>query len=65
MDALIQLYNWSPKHEMLTSQYGTIHCLEWMRREKARIERTPGRVAEIMESGSRCALFVNDVSNHA
>ena len=62
MNGLIQLYNWSPGHEVIQSQYGTMPYLEWLRREKARIERAPGRVAKIITSGGRCALFVNDVA---
>jgi hypothetical protein len=61
MNRLIEHYKWGNKFEPIDSQYGTIHYLPWLEKEKARIEQTSGRVAEVRQVGTRAALFVNDV----
>ena len=60
---LIEHYEWGYKFAPIESQYGTLDYLAWLEKEKARIEKTPGRVAEVRVAGNRAALFVNDVRN--
>lgn len=61
MGALVQLYNWSPKNETIESQHGAIGYLEYLEKEQTRIEKAPGRIAEVMVAAGRCSLWVDDV----
>jgi len=61
MGGLIEHYRPSLKSETIDCQYGTIPVLEWLQKEKTRIERTPGRFAQIKETVSRASLWVNDI----
>lgn len=58
---MVQLYDSAPKDMEIDTQYGYITYLRWLELEKARIERTPGRVAEIMHLKNAASLFVNRV----
>ena len=58
---LIEHYKWGYKFAPIDSQYGTLHYLAWLEKEKARIEKAADRVAEVRERGNRAALYVNDV----
>ena len=58
---LIEHYEWGCKFELIDSQYGMLEYLSWLEKEKARIEKAAGRIAEVRESGNQAALYVNDV----
>ena len=62
-DSMIQLYRPSPPGEIIDSQYGMIPVLEWLHREKERIEKADGRVAEIVHfpHANKCWLLVNNI----
>ena len=60
---MIQLYEYSKRNERFKTQYGNITYLDWLHREKERIERSPGRKAEIREYKKRVGLFVDNVSD--
>jgi hypothetical protein len=53
----------SSENLLQITQYGEITIEEWLAREKARIEKTPGRKAKIVARYSRIALFVNPVAS--
>ena len=67
---MIQLYpasenneGWMPCDKKIKTQYGRIEYLEWLQRERERIEGHDGRVAVIRMSHNKCALYVNQVAD--
>jgi len=58
----IQLYDGVRPQEEISSQYGTISCLEWVRKEKERIEHKGGD-CEIKEVNGRLELWVVPVAS--
>ena len=59
--SMIQLYRPSPPGEIIDSQYGMIPVLEWLHREKERIEKAAGRKAEIVFLDNKYSLSVNNI----
>ena len=59
---MIQLYEYSRGNERFRTQYGNIAYLDWLHREKERIELASGRKAEIREYRKKVGLFVDNVS---
>lgn len=59
---MMELYEWRPKAHIMDTQYGTINYLDWVNKEKQRIEKDPDRVANVLTSSGRCTLEVNRVA---
>jgi len=57
----ILLYDYAPNNKWIETRNGLIHYLEWLTKEKKRIEKGPERKAEIDNRGSASALHVNEV----
>ena len=60
---MMELYEWRPKTHIMDTQYGMINYLDWVNKEKQRIEKDPGRVANIKTFGEICTLEVNRVAS--
>jgi hypothetical protein len=56
---IIQLYEWEFPRRKFDTMYGRITHGEWIKKEKVRIEKGEGRVAEIRHRGSEVTLFVD------
>jgi len=68
-NSMVQLTVWDLPNTSVHTQYGFIHWMTYLKREKERIEKTPGRVVEIRhgksgQCSSKYALFVNDIGAH-
>lgn len=65
---MIQLYPpddaWMKCDRKIKTQYGEISYLEWLQREKLRIEANDGRIANIRVSHGKCALYVNQIAEN-
>lgn len=59
---LIQLIHWSSPDEKIESQYGVMRIDKWLKKEKARIESDPERIAKIVNKKGKTALFVDNIS---
>jgi|GEM_PF-3114062 hypothetical protein len=63
--SMIQLTDYCDPTEFIRCQYGSISWKRYLNLEKERIEKSPGRVAEIRHgvasAGNKYALFVNDI----
>lgn len=46
---------WSPRSEVLSSQYGLVTCEEWCNKETQRINRNGGR-AKVVHDGDLVAV---------
>ncbi len=57
----ILLYDFNYSINPIDTQYGNITHLEWLQKEKERIERDKSRRAEIIHRGATCCLKVNAV----
>lgn len=67
MKTMVQQTVSMPEHQNIKTQYGTITALEWLKREKIRIEAAPGRRATIRKMGKTkqgmmYALWVDDIA---
>ena len=63
---MTQIYEWGDPTELIDSpRFGAISYREWLEKEKANIEASPGRkrVAEIRMWGEWIGLFVNDIGD--
>lgn len=49
------------EESFIDSQWGTLTYIQWLEKEKERIERNRDRTAEIRREGINVALFVDDV----
>ena len=62
---MIELYGYQFNDQMIRTQYGEISHLEWLQKEKVRIEKDPYRKANIITRkevlGLTSALFVNEM----
>jgi len=57
---MVQLTIWLHPYNTFKTQYGVISNMEWLEKEKKRIERDPIRKAEIRDNGKGdVALFVS------
>lgn len=60
---LVQLYNYERKDMLIDTQYGTITYLQWLRKEKERIELGIAREVKIHSlRNGKVALYANDVT---
>ncbi len=64
MENKILLYGYQGNETMIDTQYGKILHINWLGKEKERIEKNPIRIAEIVTKINRknpySALFVNE-----
>ena len=58
---MIELYKPNLDDKIINAQYGDIPYLEWLMKEKERIEKDPKRKAEIFFKKNKSSLFVNEV----
>ena len=58
---MIKLYGNAPNSNIINTQYGDISYLDWLSKEKNRIEKDPKREAQIRNIGNSCSLYVNEV----
>ena len=56
---MIKLYDFNISEDLIETQYGEITYLQWLNKEKERIERGSGRMAEVVIHGVSSSLFVN------
>jgi len=55
----MKLYEYQDPNTLIDSQYGSITYLNWLRKEKTRIEYDSSRRAEVVEYKGNFCLMVN------
>lgn len=59
---MVVLYDYVMNGHVINTQYGVITYLDWLMKEKERIEKNPERQAKIVGKAFSSCLMVNEVN---